>query len=135
MSTKENKALILRFYDLYNQKKVDACYELVAPEFILHAPTGNMTREQMKQFDTMVLDASPDAICTVSNMVGEGDKVAFQVNARATHTGPLMGVAPTGKKIEMTNTYIVKIRNNKIVEWWGTSEIPLVMQQLGVIPK
>ena len=133
MSIKENKALILRFYDLYNQKKLDACYELWDSECILHTNTGNMTREQVKQFDAIVLNAF-DAICTVNNMIGEGDKVAFQVNARATHTGSFMGVAPTGKKYEMNNTYIVRIKANKIVELWGTTEIPLVMQQIGVKP-
>ena len=135
MSVKENKALILRFYDLYNRRELDACYELFAPEYIFHSPTGDLSREQVKQFDVMFASAFPDVICTINDMVAEGDKVAFRVNARGTHTGPFMGVAPTGKKIEMNNTYIVKIVANKWVEQWGTTEFPLLMQQLGVIPK
>jgi len=134
MSIKENKALILRFYDLFKRKGVDAGYELFAPEYILHSPTGDMSREQVKQFDTMLVPAFPDAICTINDMVAEGDKVAFRVNARGTHTGPFMSIAPTGKKVEMNNTYIAKIVGNKLVEQWGTTEFPLLMQQLGVMP-
>jgi predicted ester cyclase len=134
MSTKKNKEVILSFYDLYNQKKLDACYELLDPELILHGTTGNMTHDQLKQFDISVLGAF-DGICNLSNLVAEGDKVAFQVNAKHIHKGEFMGVAPTGKSYQMTNTYIVKIKNNKVVEWWGTTEIPLIMQQIGVVPK
>jgi len=135
MSIKENKALILRFYDLYNRRELEAAYELFAPEYIFHSPTGDMSREQVKQFDTMLVPAFPDAICTINDMVAEGDKVAFRENMRGTHTDPFIGTAPTGKKIEMNNTYIVKIVGNKWVEQWGTTEFPLLMQQLGIIPK
>jgi predicted ester cyclase len=131
----ENKALILRFYDLYNRKEIDAAYELFAPEYIFHSPTGDMSREQAKQFDTMALAAGfPDLVCSVVDIVAEGDKVAFRVNAKGTHTGLFMGVASTGKKFEMNNTWIVKIGSHKWVEQWGTSEIPNMMQQLGAIP-
>ena len=137
MSIKENKALILRFYDLFNRRDLDTGYELLAPEYLFHAVTGDLPKEQVKQFDVMFAAAFPDTICTINDndIVAEGDKVAFRVNARGTHTGPFMGVAPTGKKIEMNNTYIVKIVANKWVEQWGTTEFPLLMQQLGVIPK
>jgi hypothetical protein len=37
MATKENKALILRLYDLINQKQWDGYYELYAQDFIDHA--------------------------------------------------------------------------------------------------
>lgn len=134
MSLKENKALILRFYDLYNRREMEAAYELFAPEYVYH-PIGDSSKEQAKQADTMGIAAFPDAICTINDIIAEGDKVAFRVNMRGTHTGPFMGTAPTGKKIEMNNTYIVKIVGNKWVEQWGTTEFPRVMQELGVIPK
>jgi predicted ester cyclase len=132
MSVKENKAVILKFYDLYNRKEIDAAYELFAPGYILHSPTGDLSREQCKQFDTMAFVGFPDLICSIADIVAEGDKVAFRVSAKGTHTGLFMGVAPTGKKFEMNNTWIVKISHNKWVEQWGTNEIPQMMQQLGV---
>ena len=132
MSIKENKALVLHFYELYNRRELDAAYELFGPKYVFHSPNGDMSREQVKQFDAMLAAAFPDAICTINDMVAEGDKVAFQVNFRGTHTGQFMGTAATGKKFEMNNTYIVKIIANKWMEQWGTSEMPLLMQQLGV---
>lgn len=135
MGIKENKAIILRFYDLYNRKEIDAAYELFALEYIFHSPTGDMSREQVKQFDTMALVGFPDLVCRIVDIVAEKDKVAFRVVAKGTHTGMFMDITPTGKKFEMNNTWIVKITSKKWVEQWGTSEIPQMMQQLGAIPK
>ncbi|HEY94300.1 MAG TPA: ester cyclase, partial [Dehalococcoidia bacterium] len=71
----------------------------------------------------------------------EGDKVAFIVNVTGTHTGaPCMdatltvGIPPTGKKIDNNNTYIVRIVDNKIVEWMGTPNFLVFWQKLGVLP-
>jgi len=135
MSIKENKALILRFYDLFKRKGVDAGYELFAPEYILHSPTGDMSREQVKQFDTMLVPAFPDAICTINDMVAEGDKVAFRVTWRGTQKGDFMGIPATGKKLEITNTTIVKLAGGKWSECWATVDDLRFLQQMGVIPK
>jgi predicted ester cyclase len=136
MSIAENKATILRFYDHYNKQELDVCYgELVAPEFVLHSPTGGQSREQVKQFDMMALSAFPDSVCIVENMVAEGDKVAFRVSWTGTQTGEFMGIAPTRKKFQMHNTHIVRIKANRLVEWWGTTEFARILQELGAIPK
>jgi predicted ester cyclase len=132
MSVEENKALIRRMYELINQK--EPYYELLTPDFVVHGTSSDMSLEQNKRFDAMLLTGFAEFKTTLHNMIAEADKVAFQVNIKMTHTGPFMGAAPTGKKIEITNTYIVKIFNNKVSEWWGTAEFTRVMQELGVTP-
>ncbi len=134
MSIKENKALILRFYDLYNKRELEAAYELFAPEYVFH-PASNMSREQVKQLDVMFYAAFPDTVSTIEDIIAEGDKVAFRVNMRGTHTGPFMGIAPTGNKIEMTNTVMGRAAGGKCVESWATMDSLSLMQQLDVIPK
>ena len=85
----------------------------------------------------MSLDASisagfPDGSHTVDNMVAEGDMVACLVHWKGTHTAEFMGTAPTGKEFNLTNTYIARIAEGKIAEMWGTAELPLMFQQLGI---
>jgi predicted ester cyclase len=132
MSVEANKAAILRFYDLMNQGKLDEAYELFAPEYVLHASTGDIACAQCKQFDASGMKALPDGRVIVHDMVAEGDKVAFRVTLAGTHTGQAFGIAPTGKKVRAHNTWIVRVREGKWVEQWGTSEMPLLMQELGV---
>jgi predicted ester cyclase len=133
MSVEENKALIRRMYELINRG--EPYYELLAPDFVVHGTSGDMSSEQNKRFDAVMQAAFPDSKMTLHNMIAEGDKVAFQVHIKMTHTGPFMGVAPTGKKIEITNTYIVKIAANKIAEWWGTTEFSRVIKEIAPFQK
>jgi len=135
MSLEENKALVRRVYDLMNQREIDASYELFAPECVFHMPDGDKSMEQSKEFDAMLLAAFPDVILTITDIIAEGDKVAFRVKLKGTNTGALMGNAPTGKKVEITNSNWVKVVDGKCVECWVTSDMLGMMQQLGAIPK
>jgi predicted ester cyclase len=79
--------------------------------------------------------APPDLKFTVEDMVAEGDKVAYRVTITGAHTGgPYMGVAPSGKKIEMRNTSIKRIANGRLTESWGTLDTVSLMRQLGLLP-
>jgi len=134
MSVEDNKALIRRLYELWNQRQLVAYYQLYAQDFVLHGTARDMSLGQMKQFEAQMDAAFPDAKCIIDNMVAEGDKIAFQANVRMTHTGPFMGIAATGKKFEIINTHIVRVAANMVAEWWGTTEFARVMQELGVVP-
>ena len=126
-----NKELVHQFYELYNQHNLEAAWGLMSPEW----HSGDFTFEQNKQFDIMLINAFPDVKSTILDMVAEGDKVAFMVNGKGTHTGgPYMGIPPTGKKIDMTNTWIVRVVDGKIMEHNGTGSFVVTLQQLGVMP-
>ena len=84
----------------------------------------------MRRLDAAQVGAFSDAAVTVDNMVGEEDKVAFQVRLKVTHSGTFMGIAPTGKRVEMTNTHIVRVSGGKVAEWWGTDEFSRITQEL-----
>jgi predicted ester cyclase len=135
MSIEENKAVIRHVYDLCTKKDLAKLYELYDPGYIEHTPDGDTSLEKLKQFTPVFFAAFPDIIFTVEDMVAEGDKVAYRVTVRGTHTGrQFMGIAPTGKKIEMRNTSIKRIANGKLAESWGTLDNLSMMRQLGLIP-
>ena len=46
MSIKENKALVRRVYEFLNRGELAAYYELLAPEYVSHLTTGDMSLEQ-----------------------------------------------------------------------------------------
>ena len=135
MSIEENKALVRRFCELENRGDVDALWELLAPGYVSHYTTGDFLWEQNKQFFPTFYTAFPDISFTMEHMVAEGDKVAFQETWTGTHKGEFMGIPPTGKKVEMINTCIIRIADGKYAESWCTLDQLHLMQQLGVIPK
>jgi predicted ester cyclase len=135
MSIEENKAVVQRVYDLLNQRKISATYELYAPECIFHMPDGDMSVEQARDFDAMLVAAFPDISFTIEDIIAEGDKVAFRVKMKGTNTGEFMDSAPTGKKVEITNSNWIRVVGGKWVEYWATIDRFRLMQQLGVIPE
>ncbi len=54
--------------------------------------------------------------------------------ATGTHTGDLMGMSPTGRRIEISGITINRFSGGKIAEDWYQSDDLGMMQQLGVIP-
>jgi predicted ester cyclase len=76
--------------------------------------------------------AFPDYHLRIDRMVAEDDKVGAQFTQGGTHEGELMGIAPTGRTVEWTETGILRFEGGKIVETWFESDILGLMQQLGV---
>jgi predicted ester cyclase len=65
-------------------------------------------------------------------VVADDDSIAFAYTITGTHHGPLMGLAPTGKKIKIRGVQISKFKDGKMVERWGSSDELGLLQQLGV---
>lgn len=53
---------------------------------------------------------------------------------RGTHRGDFMGLAASGKKIEVKGVDIVRFANGKAVEHWGWNDDYTMMMQLGMLP-
>jgi len=129
MGIEENKALIHRFYELYNQQELDACDE------IMDAYTEDYTREHNRRLDIMLFKAFPDLKATILDMIAEGDRVAYVRVLTGTHTGePFRGIPATGKKVEMKGALFARIAENKIVEGSIVSDPSGLWQSLGVLP-
>jgi predicted ester cyclase len=58
------------------------------------------------------------------------DRVAVRVTARATHSGPFMGVPATGRSYAIGEIHIFRIRDCKIAEHWHQFDGLSMMQQL-----
>jgi predicted ester cyclase len=135
MSIEENKSIISRVYELSTKKDLNALFEMYDPGYIEHLRDGDQTLEQLKRGIPTMFAAFPDLTFIIEDMVAEGDKVAYRVTIAGTHTGgPIMGLAPSGKKIEMRNTSIKRIANGRLAESWGTLDTLSMMRQLGLIP-
>ena len=134
MSIKENKALVRRVIDFWNQKELEEFFKILAPEYIEHLPTGDVSLEQLKNYAHTFFTAFPDIHITIKDMVAEGDKVAVLVNWRATHRGEYMGIPPTGKKIDITVAFLTRIVAGRWVEFWNVTDVSLI-QQLGIMRK
>jgi predicted ester cyclase len=137
MSEEHNKAIIRRlFEEVWSYGDLAAADELIDPNMVDHVtrPGNPIGPEGFKQSVTMFRSAFPDLEITNDDQIAVGDKVAVLWTARGTHMGELMGIAPTGKRIEVRGMYLYRLAGGKVVERAGARDMLGLMQQIGAIP-
>ena len=134
-----NKTFVRAFYqDIWNNGMLGKAGDYITESFVDHnsalppgAPGGLAGAAAV--FQTF-RNAFPDLVCTVDDMIEEGDKVMTRWTSRGTNTGSLMGMPPTGKPVSVNVVEVYRIVGGKIVERWGLYSQFEMLQQLGVIP-
>ncbi|GLU57418.1 hypothetical protein Dfri01_68790 [Dyadobacter frigoris] len=81
-------------------------------------------------FNNILRPAMPDMKVMIYEQVAEGDLVTTRKNISGTHTGTLLGLAPTGHRISIDVIDIVRIKNGKYLEHWGVNTLPEVLTEL-----
>jgi steroid delta-isomerase-like uncharacterized protein len=78
--------------------------------------------------------AFPDAKATLEETIRQDDRIVGRYTTRATHTGPFMGIPPTGNRVEWAGTDIYRIEDGKIVEEWFCEDLLTLVRQIGGLP-
>jgi steroid delta-isomerase-like uncharacterized protein len=122
--------------EIWNKHNPDAVDQYYADDFVLHDPPPGVAgdREGLKLLISGYLSAFPDLKVTNAQQLADGDHLVSRWTATGTHTGELMGIPATGKRINTHGISIVRIENGKIAEVWNESNQMDMMQQLGVVP-
>ena len=135
MSAEESKAIMRRFWAVWEQGNVDLLDELLAPEYVNHTlatPDLPPGPEGVKEVVSMFHSAMPDLRVVVEDMVAEGDKVATRYALEGTHRGELFGAAPTGGRLSIKSITLERVSGGKIREHWRVTDEMGMMRQLGV---
>ena len=137
MSAEEsNKAIMRRFWGVWDKGDIDPLDELLAPNYINHTlatPDLPPGPEGVKEVISMFRSAMPDLQVVIEDMIAEGDKVATRYALEGTHRGELFGVPPTGGRLSIKSMTVERLSEGKIVEHWRITDELDMMRQLGVI--
>jgi predicted ester cyclase len=136
MSEQENKDIVWRFIDeAYNKGNLSVGDEWLAANSVFHTPDADIEGiEGWKKYASAFLTGFSDLVVSVEDTIAEGDKVMAHWTCRGTHTGELLGIAPTGKQVTWTGIAIYRFSGGKIVEIQGWNDSLGLMRQLGAIP-
>lgn len=131
----ENKAVIRRVLEAFNQGNLDEAAAYFAPEYVFHGPGFEVRgAEGWKQVAAMYRSAFPDVVCTIDDQIAEGDQVATRFTARGTHRGELSGVAASGRAIAVPCVVLERIVDGKIVEAFEVFDQLGMFQAIGTLP-
>jgi len=132
------KKVVRRLYEeVWNQRKLEAVSELIAPTHALNDPhlAGSAVGpEAYKGIVARFIAAFPDLRFSVEDFIAEKNKVVACWTFSGTHKREYRGVPATNKKISFDGVTVNHVANGKIIESFVTMDYFSLMQQLGVLP-
>ena len=138
MSADSNRIVFQRFVEFINTGSRDLAAELVAADAVFHAPgmpEPLRGPEGYLRLLATLRGGFPDVRWALDELVAEGDRLAARFTMRGTHTGPFMGLSPSGKSFEATSMAFYRLAGGKIVEENGLPDMMAILRQIGATPK
>lgn len=108
---------------------------LFADDFVDHTPQHGTTPDKPGVLFLYqgLRAAFPDFTPDIQWQVAADNLVTTYKIYRGTHTGDFLGIAPTGKRIEIETVDVMRVVDGKITEHWGVANLLKLMIQLGVV--
>jgi steroid delta-isomerase-like uncharacterized protein len=134
----ENKAIVQRFWKVWEEGNIDLVDELLAADHVNHnpaTPDQPAGAEGVREVVNMFRSAMPDLKVVIEDMIAEGDKVVVRYTLEGTHEGDLFGVPPTGRRLSIKSIAVERVSEGKLREHWRITDSLDMMQQLGVVPE
>jgi steroid delta-isomerase-like uncharacterized protein len=132
----DHEGLMQQLYDRINAGDLDGFGSLLADDFVEHEelPGFAPTRDGVVAFFQALRGAFPDLAMRSQEMLVSGDRVVTRARATGTQRGEWMGVAATGRPVEVSLIDIVRFDDGLAREHWGLFDAMKMMQQLGAVP-
>lgn len=124
------------YLESWNRRDFDHWRELLHPQYSYIGGDGVRQEgpEAGMAIGQMYAAAFPDGKLEIRSIHVSGNTAVVEFTARGTHQGEMMGIAPTGRKIEIPVCTILDIRDGKIGAEREYMDMAHMMQQLGVMP-
>ena len=110
--------------------------EVVHPNVVNHEAPPGMPQglDGMTQSMRMLEAAFSDRRWEIHQAIAEGDTVVLHCTFSGRHTGPFMGLAPTGQPFAFRQVHIVRFQDGKGIEHWAVRDDLGFLRQVGALP-
>jgi steroid delta-isomerase-like uncharacterized protein len=137
-TTEQNKTVIRRFLEAWNNRQPELFDDLIAPDVVRHcqATPGVDIRSlnQLKDFLRQDTAIFPDSKQTIVHIVAEGDFVGAWAMYEGTQRGPIGPLPASGARTQFNFGAMFRMSEGKIAEWWVTWDNMTILRQLGHVP-
>lgn len=135
---KKQKEVIEKVFKAFETGNVTGLENLVAKDYKEHNPEPSMKskglqllKDQIELYHT----AFPDMKIKISEIFGDGEKLAVYSTFTGTNKGEMFGIPATNKKVTVNGMDIMKFDNEKISDHWGVYDNLTMFKQLGLVPE
>ena len=136
MNRDNMKALIERLHAIWNTGDLDAIPDVYSRDVVVHwsrsdDPPESHGHEGAARAIRDTRAAFPDWHEVVVDMAIDGDRIVTRYVSTGTHRGPIVGIEPTGRRVEIDEISIFRVANGKVAEQWCLIDYPTFMRELG----
>ncbi len=131
----DNKQLARDYFRAFLDRDEAWWAKHIAPDFTRHdpgLPFQVVGPAGVKQLADALHPGIPDMALPIEDLVAEDDKVLVRLRVQGTHGGELMGLAATGRRIDIAVLDLFQIREGRLVEHWALLDNLGLLRQLGV---
>ena len=144
LSTEEieqrNMEIVRQSHENLASGDLEAFKSTISPDYTRHCqamPPGLQELHGTEVFFAFIeefIKAVPGYTDTLSNMIADGDRVAYVSTMTGTQTGPMGGFPATGNTFTLVNIIIQRLEDGKVVETWVSWDNVAFLSQLGLMP-
>lgn len=112
----------------------------IDPDYVRHCQAMPPSLQELHGTDEFVafleefVTAVPGYEDTISQMIADGDRVAYVSTMTGVQSGPLGDLPATGREFTLVNIVIQRLDEGKIVETWVSWDNVAFLSQLGFMP-
>lgn len=77
---------------------------------------------------------SPPQAHEILLQVAEEDLAVTHIVGRGVQAGELLGIPASNQPVEAAGIAIHRVRDGKIIEHWGVTDVARILQQIGALP-
>jgi len=124
------EALLEKYVAAVNAHDTSTFAEIHTESYIQHSGRSpNGLAAQIENFRG-IFGRMPDVQARVEDRIVAGDRVVARMSFSATHTQPLQGIAPNGRRFTLRTIDIWRVENGKFAEHWDIVDVPGLQRQL-----
>jgi predicted ester cyclase len=133
MSSEQNKTLVRRFYEAFDNGKLNDVAEFIDSRFVANVlGTTDLDWEGFERFGEAFRSAFPEGKHVFEHVIADEGSVVTIGRYEGIQKGPMNGLAPTNREIKLPVMHLDRVVNGKIVEHRGLANEKDFMRQLGV---
>ena len=123
-----NKALVHRWLEAWQANNLTLLEELFTQDYTVNGTVIGL--EGVKQAVQYLHTAFTDISAELDELVAEDDKVAVRWTVRGKQVGDFMGIAPTGKFVELQGINMYRVRDGKLSVNHERTNVLEIIQEL-----
>jgi len=134
MSDSDIRQLVEDIFAMIRSGDFGKAGELIDQDYVDHSPLGELRGvDGFIQLASTFRAGFSDLDVHPVDIIVEGDRAAWRVEGTGTNDGELMGMPPTGRRVQLGGIDMGVTRDGKAIEHWTGADMLSMLQQLGVV--